>query len=353
MRMNLTIKIIVVLIVIGLVGSFFLYKNNDSFRMLVLPLLQELGLKEIPVYRYSVDDNVPIVYHALMTTTTHVSSIEDNNDAKELPTSLIMPPGNYSFQGKTYNLNKEGMYRFISVLKENQQRIVYERNVDALVSGISWLYTHGGIDDYKDHDELIQKALTSKIYAQCYTISFSLQTILAEQGIQSRVVTTLTLEPWNTYNNGHTMLEVFRDDYNKWVVYDFDGNAYFEKDKTPLSLIEWYQLVPNDDYEIKYLADDVKVDVSNVSSADDYDYVFLIESLLMNEEQQRELYKRVIQVVMIYENQKLNPDFPYGGDSDYLFFDERNPDLVESYSHNYKYMDREQFMERFYPSNPL
>ena len=56
MRMNLTIKIIVVLIVIGLVGSFFLYKNNDSFRMLVLPLLQELGLKEIPVYRYSVDD---------------------------------------------------------------------------------------------------------------------------------------------------------------------------------------------------------------------------------------------------------------------------------------------------------
>ena len=339
--MRMAVKIIfVVLIVIGLVGgSFFLYKNNNSFAKVVVPFLQELGLKEKPVY--SIDDNVPIVYHAFMTSTTHLNAIDDNNDAKELPNSLVIPPGKYSFQGNTYNLNKEGMYRFIAVLKENQQRIVFEKNIDALLSGISWLYTHGGIDDYKEYDELIQKALTSKIYAQCYTISFSLQTILEQQGIQSRVVTTLTLEPWNTYNNGHTMLEVFRDDYNKWVVYDLDGNAYFEKDKTPLSLMEWYQLIPNDDYEIIFLADDVKVDVSNVSSKDDYDYVFLSESVLMNEEQQRKWYKRVIQIPMIQDD-----------DSKYSFFDERDPKRVESYSHNYKYMNKEDFMKRFYPSNP-
>ena len=340
MRRTLAIKIIVVLIVIGLVSSFLLYKNDRSFSTAVLPLLQELGLKEKPPF--SIDDNIPIVYHAFMTKTTEIFSIENNDDAKELPSLLVIPPGNYSFQGNTYNLNKEGIYRFISVPKENQQRIVYERNADALFSGISWLYTHGGRDDYKDHDELIQKALTSKIYGQCYTISFSLQTILAEQGIQSRVVTTLTLEPWNTYNNGHTMLEVFRDEYNKWVVYDFDGNAYFEKDKMPLSLIEWYQLIPNDNYEIKYLADDVKVDVSNVSSKDDYDYVFLSEMVIMNEEQQRKWYKRVIQVPLIEDE-----------DSKYLFFDKRNRERIESYSHSYEYMDREQFMKQFYPSNPL
>lgn len=137
------------------------------------------------------------------------------------------------------------------------------------------------------------------------------------------------------------MLEVFRDDYNKWVVYDFDGNAYFEKDKTPLSLIEWYQLVPNDIYEIKYLADDVKVDVSNVSSNDDFDYVFLTESVLMNEEQQREWYKRVIRVVMIQEEE----------DGNFFFFDERDPERVQSYSKNYKYLNQEEFMKKFYNSS--
>jgi len=136
------------------------------------------------------------------------------------------------------------------------------------------------------------------------------------------------------------MLEVFRDDYNKWVVYDLDGNAYFEKDKTPLSLIEWYQLIPNDDYEIIFLADDIKVDVSNVSPKDDFDYVFLSESVIMNEEQQRKWYKRVIQIPMIQDD-----------DSKYSFFDERDPTRVESYSHNYKYMNKEDFMKRFYPSN--
>jgi len=105
--MRMAVKIIfVVLIVIGLVGgSFFLYKNNNSFAKVVVPFLQELGLKEKPVY--SIDDNVPIVYHAFMTSTTHLNAIDDNNDAKELPNSLVIPPGKYSFQGNTYNLNKE------------------------------------------------------------------------------------------------------------------------------------------------------------------------------------------------------------------------------------------------------
>ena len=209
--------------------------------------------------------------------------------------------------------------------------------MDALISGMAWLYTHGGTDDYIQYDEFIQKALTSKIYAQCYTIAASLENVLEEQGIKIRVVTTLTLEPWNTYNNGHTMVEIFRDDYNKWAVYDLDGNASFSKDGIPLSLIEWYQLVPNDDYDIQFLANDIKVDVTNVSSIDDYDYVFLSESILTNEKQQRIWYKRVIQIPMIQDN-----------NLDYLFFDERDPTRVEGYSKNYKFIDEKDFMNKFY-----
>ena len=59
------------------------------------------------------------------------------------------------------------------------------------------------------------------------------------QQIESRVVQTLTVEDWNSYNNGHTMIEIYRHDFNKWVLYDLDNNAYFSANQIPLSLLEF------------------------------------------------------------------------------------------------------------------
>ena len=47
-----------------------------------------------------------------MNNITYLNDIEDTSDSKNLPNLLIISPGKYVFQGKTYNLEEEGMYRF-------------------------------------------------------------------------------------------------------------------------------------------------------------------------------------------------------------------------------------------------
>ena len=50
---------------------------------------------------------------------------------------------------------------------------------------------------------------------------------MSRYNIRARFVLTLTLDPWNSYDNGHSMIEVYREDLKKWVLYDVDENAYF------------------------------------------------------------------------------------------------------------------------------
>ena len=66
-------KIISVIILVGLISSFGLYKSNSSFANFVAPILQEVGIKEKPLYPYSIEDNKPIVYHAFMDNITYLN----------------------------------------------------------------------------------------------------------------------------------------------------------------------------------------------------------------------------------------------------------------------------------------
>lgn len=226
-----------------------------------------------------------------------------------------------------------GLYRFVYPPKENQQRIVYDGNLDTLLSGLSWIITFGNYDDSKSNDELTLKAQESKLIITCGRASVWTHDILNKFGVKSRIVTSLTLDEWNSYDNGHTLIEVYRKDYNKWVVYDLDQNVYFERKGTPLSFFEFSNYSSSGSYEIKYISDDVGADISNFLTEDKkYNYAFFAESLTAFPKQ---WYKRAIQVPMIQ-------------DGDYYYFFNNNRSRIESYSDNYKYMRKDRFMERFY-----
>jgi len=53
----------------------------------------------------------------------------------------------------------------------------------------------------------------------------------------------------------------------------------------------------------------------------------------------RNWYRRVLQVPMIYSGDK------------YYFMDRENNNKVESYSTQYKFMDKNSFLNKFYPIN--
>ena len=154
--------------------------------------------------------------------------------------------------------------------------------------------------------------------------------------IKSRVVQTLTLDDWNTYDNGHTMIEVYRVDLQKWILYDLDNNAYFLKNGIPLSLIEFIDVVKHDNYEIYLLATDTTLDVSNFVANNDYEYAFYAESVYANENTLKIWYERVIQVPMISEDK-------------FSYFTTNNVEerkQMESYASHHKFLPIDEFQSK-------
>ena len=91
--------------------------------------------------------------------------------------------------------------------KDNQQRIVYRRHIWALLSGLSWISTHGSLDNSTPHDELRRIVLTRKLVVTCGKISeFGCQ-ILERVGVRAPLARATTLQKLNTYDNGHVWME--------------------------------------------------------------------------------------------------------------------------------------------------
>lgn len=299
-------------------------------------VLRKIKLKEDIIKPPGIEKNKPIVYHAFLEKIQMVDVVS-NEDGNELPDELVIPKDKYIFSGNTYNLDKEGVYRFVNPGKYNIQRIVFEKDLNALLSSIAWIYSHGNNDDEKEYSEILQKAKSEKIFATCGTISNWSVQFLKEFGVKARIVAVLTLDDWNSYDNGHILVEVYREELKKWILYDVDNDAFFSSNGIPLSLLEFVKKVREDDYDIEFIARKNDIDISNfVDRENSYDYGFLIEARFLNEQTRRKWYKRVFQVPMIVDEGKS------------YFFDNTNKDKILSYSSFYEFLDKKEFLDRFY-----
>lgn len=325
---------------LGFIIIFSIYytlQNDTDVRSSVRESLIEVGLKE-PISRpYSQDDNTPQAYFAYQTSINEIIGEHSLVDSKPLPGKLLISPGYYVFENLSYDLTTEGLYRFYLPEIENQQRIVFNGNIDSLLSSIAWIYSHGNSDNDKSIKELYDKALHSKIFGTCDNISHWVKHILDNHQIKSRVVQTLTLEDWYTYNNGHTMIEIYHPTLNKWVLYDLDNNAYFSVNQVPLSLLEFHESIYKENYKIHFLASDTKNDISNFTGNDEYDFAFLMESINSNENTLRDWYDRVVQVVIISDTE-----------NNYYFYDQKHREQIENYSNQYKFLEYDEFIQKFY-----
>lgn len=278
--------------------------------------------------------NKPLAYYANFTNTEQIEP-QTYSTSNLLPEQLVIKKGDYSVFGNVYNLNREGLYRFINPLMENKQRIVFEKDIDSLMSSLSWIVTHGFNDGAKTIQEKNQISLNNKLYMNCGPTSLWVQSQLTALGIKSRIVAGLTLEEWNKYDNGHTMIEVYRQDLGKWVLYDIDNNTTFLKGLKPLNVYELSDAIKNNEsYQIIYLANDSTLDASqyNVGGYS----LTMYQEMYSGEAGLRKWYKRVLQVPLVCENGR------------YYFYDLTNKAKVESYSTSYKYIPREEFMLKYY-----
>lgn len=188
--------------------------------------------------------------------------------------------------------------------------------------------THGVSDDRATIERKNRKALHRKLICSCGYASLWVSSVLKKFNIDSRLVVGLTLDKWNSYDNGHTMLEIRVD--NKWIVYDVTNHVFFKSESHLLNMYELCDIVSEHrSYEIIFLTGSPQYD-SNASLA------WLYESTMSNEECLRKWYERVFQVPLIAQGNK------------FYFYDVMNKNKVESYSYSYCYMEKDKFMEEFY-----
>jgi len=283
----------------------------------------------------SIKDNKPIVFHLIDESINKVS--HSPKDGINISNQLIIKPGTYKFQDNNYSLDKEGLYRFILPGTLNMQRIVYKDDVDALLSAMCWIVSHGNSDNKKSNNRISNKALHSKVFITCGHISKWAKSIFDSLDIESRLVAGMTTDDWNSYDNGHSLIEVYRNKWNKWVLYDLDSNSYFipRNGKVPLSLLEFSKYIVTDDYRIVYLSSDTRVDISNFNSTNGYDYGFLSEAGSVNI---RSWYRRVMQVPLIHDKPT----------NTYFCMSNTDPNRIESYSPRYKHISKNSFITKFY-----
>ena len=241
-----------------------------------------------------------MVYRAVQTQTELLVPSSDNVRAAELPCDLVVSPGFYAFHGKIFDLRRDGLYRFMHIPIENQQRIVLGGELHAFMSALAWISVHGSGDDARPFEDLEHLATQRKLSLTCGTLSNFASSLLGRIGVRARVVFTFSDGPYSGFDDSHMMIEVFRPDLHNWVIYDIDNDVSFAQDGAPHSLREFVSAVKSGaKYEIEPLASGSNLDTSRFETSNGYSFVFYGELILSSENALRAWYERVCRIMAI------------------------------------------------------
>lgn len=198
----------------------------------------------------------------------------------------------------------------------------------SLLKYIASRHIHAPNDDNLSYEEAKKKIRHHKLRMTCGSISQFTEKFLQEHGVQCRFILTLTLDEWNDYNNGHSMVEVYQHD--RWELWDIDQKKYFvfEDQRVDAKTFCSIHYMP---YKIvKFSLDPI------LPKEDENNWLGMMTA---TEEKQRTWYARVCQIPMI----RVNGVF-------YFTADDQDRKRVESYTYcgPFYYLTREEFEERFY-----
>lgn len=213
---------------------------------------------------------------------------------------------------------------------------MYNGDILKLLQSISWIHVHGHAHDSLSFQEALEVAKSGKLRMTCGPISQFTENLLNTLNVPCRFVLILTLEEWNTYNNGHSLIEIFEDGH--WVLYDIDIRNFFSLNEQKLSALEFVKAVSEKNYERhlfskspNFAFGDLRVQGYDFSCW--YEVMFLFNYL-------DKWYERVAQVLFIQENGIF-----------YFTCDVKHRKRIENYPYSgpFNYLEKEEFLNRFYP----
>ena len=165
--------------------------------------------------------------------------------ADNLPAGNIVPQGTYNVFGVSVDMTGEGLYRVSDFAGQSVQVITFAGDIETLISAIGWM-SQTGYSDGVTYGSGFQTTVRSRnLSTSCGATAGLAQTIMAQCGIMTRSVGGLaTGLPLNSYDNGHTIAEVWFPSLQKWVAVDFLMKYFFENSSHDLiNMLEMHDIV--------------------------------------------------------------------------------------------------------------
>lgn len=226
------------------------------------------------------------------------------DDVNSLPLIVSDVP-EVQFAGRVYALDRDGLYRFLT-LTQSVRNLIVARGNDLLgiLGGLSALQVHGYRDMQKPQDELKAMLPTcSFVGITCGTIASLSASILADLGFRTRSVGSMTLDDWNTYDNGHALFEVYCPRAEKWILADVDMGFLFRQDDTYLDAGQlWQALHQGHSFELIPLANSL-VDPFFLSPTG-FNYFLRFRWKWQDDVGKLAWYRRILQAVSLSDGTK-------------------------------------------------
>ncbi|NRA65321.1 MAG: transglutaminase domain-containing protein [Pseudobacteriovorax sp.] len=316
-----------ILVILCLFALYACKKKSES--KISEPSTVEQEQKEpVPALKFANTSAFLFTYRTKGTETIETNPVEMSNCQDDLPSEFIVSPGYYKLYMECYHFDEPGLYRFVDADQKATQRLVGSSDWRDIASAMAWVQTHGARDNALSYDELLELAKGDKLLLTCGNISKFFVSLLRTFGIRSRVVHSLTLDEWNSYDNGHTMLEVMNDD-GTWVLLDVDMNRTFAIAGEEINLLRFSRSISLDNVDFNFIANDTNNNVSY--------YNPLIERIFGSE---KRWYKRIGQVPIICDVT----------DCFFTAAEENVQRVQEYYANTLEYLNSKDFEARLYTS---
>jgi hypothetical protein len=247
-----------------------------------------------------------MVYHLTEGQIYFLQGKESDEGTGTLPKKLIIDPGVYFFDGKRYDCQVPGLYRFIKPQKRNEQRIVIFPN-DGFRTAVllSLLLIRGSKDDYRTVEGMERTACKRLLVHTCGPASLFVHRVLEGAGFRSRVVYSYTDQTLNSYNNGHAMVEVFDKEKRRYQLIDVDRKLYFlHERKGILNLFELCQdLNAHERVGLKRFSQASLVDWTGFTDPESgFNYQMVEYGFSYDEDTLLKVYHRIAAIPVLYEN---------------------------------------------------
>ena len=262
-----------------------------------------------------------------------VSAATSVCDVGGLAKGLFQPPGFVAIGSSVFDLRSNGVYRFYRLARLSEQRIVWQGNLDVLLSMLGYLWIYGSLNDPEDRGSVLSTIRRRVIAGTCFRLASVAAELLADAGVTARVVAFVTLDSWGGRDDRHTLVEVQSPD-SDWFLYDPSFNLCFVENGRRLSLVNAVESLRRERATLEHLPGTVGHGPFNMHRLG---HSFWVDERIGSNDILYDWYRRLAGLPLVHDN---------GIEA----FSENGLSVCdqERFSRRYRMMSHEAFVARFY-----